>query len=131
VSKYFLLKFNHGVEIGANLAYLGHYRRTQDQKVFDIAIEEFQHRETLKMVLQTYGLKPSLIWNGIFQGIGTSIFWLCQISPIWSLDLVARLMEKFAIFNYKALADLFPEHRDLFLKMSKAEEEHEAYFSGH
>ena len=31
--KHFLLKFNHGVEIGAYLAYIGHFKRTNEARM--------------------------------------------------------------------------------------------------
>jgi rubrerythrin len=126
--KHFLLKFNHGVEIGARLAYLGHYDRVGHEKIKSIAYDELRHKLQLEDVLKHFGEEANPIIDAIFWTIGHTIKWLCRYCPRWSLDLVARSMEMFAIFNYTKLADLYPEWKVTFLHMANAEKDHEEYF---
>jgi rubrerythrin len=126
--KYFTLKFNYAVEIGARLAYLGHFKRTYDPAILKIADEEEDHRLVLESVLRFYGQKPSKILNKIFWAIGTTVGLACKIFPIWSLNLVARSMEVFAVFSYERLAKAHPKFDRLFSKMALAEKRHETYF---
>lgn len=126
--KHFLLKFNHGVEIGANLAYLGHYRRTLDQKVLDIAQDEVEHMKILENILSSYGEKNSAIIDCLFSIVGYSIYWACQISPKFALNFVASSMEIFAIGNYGYLSIVYPDLSATFQEMAKKEFEHRKYF---
>lgn len=126
--KHFLLKFNHGVEIGARLAYLGHYERTKLEKIKSIAYDELIHKNQLVMVLKHYNEEPNPIIDAIFWSIGNIIGWLCKYCPKWSLNLVARSMELFAIFNYRKLADQYPVWQMTFLRMAISEKDHEEYF---
>lgn len=128
ITKHFVLKFNHGVEIGANLAYIGHWNRTKDEKIFNIAIDEEKHQIHLEDILKNFNETPSKIIDVIFSFIGQVIMVLCAICPIWSLNLVARTMEMFAIYNYGKLALKYPEYKELFLEMQKTEELHKEYF---
>lgn len=127
--KHFLLKFNHGVEIGAELAYRGHYERTKDPEIKKIADEEVEHRENLETVLESLGHKPSKIIDSVFTGLGWFIRLSCRVFPIWSLDWVARAMETFAIDNYLKLASKYRQHSILFVRMANAETRHGYYFS--
>lgn len=125
---HFVLKFNHGVEIGAHLAYMGHYRATGDRNVYDIAQEETLHKMTIESILDRYGQKPSKLIDSMFTLIGNVIYWLCQISPNSLLNFVARSLELFAVFSYKKLAIKYPVYRELFNNMAKTELVHEEYF---
>lgn len=126
--KHFLLKFNHGVEIGARLAYLGHYDATGDRKIKKIASEEFEHREVLRQILAYYGETPSRIINFLFTFVGSTIGNLCLFCPFFMLDFVARTMETFAVINYSYLATLYPDYSSTFREMAKTELAHETYF---
>lgn len=126
--KHFLLKFNHGVEIGAFNAYIGHARRTGNPKIFSIARDELYHREGLKFMLNELGDSPSKVIDFAFLAIGKTIGFCCKFFPLWSLNLVARTMELFAIFNYEKLALKYPQYSDSFLKMVENERDHEEYF---
>lgn len=126
--KHFLLKFNHGVEIGANLAYIGHWQRTNDKKIYSICIDEVQHQLHLESILEDFDEVPSRVIDFIFRAIGHSIMFLCAFCPIWSLNLVARSMEIFAVYNYSKLAKKYPKYETLFLEMAKTEQEHKEYF---
>lgn len=127
--KHFLIKFNHGVEIGARLAYLGHYKRTKNPRILEIANDELRHRETLEYILVMDYEKPSIIIDGFFTVVGNGIRIACAIAPNWSLDFIARTMELFAVFNYRKLARQYPHIRDIFTEMADKEEEHERFFS--
>lgn len=127
--RFWLLRFNHGVEIGARLAYLGHYTRTGDKEILGIANEELEHRETLVDIMSYYDIKSSGVIDGFFKIIGGMIQKLCGIAPLWSLDWIARLMEAFAVFNYFKLSQLFPRYRNQLWMMAQAEKRHQLYFS--
>lgn len=125
---HFMLKFNHGVEIGARLAYLGHFKRTGESGIYTIIQEEAQHRETLETILRHHGETSSKVIDRIFTVVGSTIGYLCKFMPIFSLDYVARTMETFAVFNYGYLAVKYPMYRSHFIEMGEAENRHEEYF---
>ncbi len=126
--KHFLIKFNHGVEIGARLAYLGHYRRTKTGKILSIATDELHHRVMLISMLKNLGEEPSWAIDMFFSIVGGLIGWACRFMPIWSLDRVARLMELFAIFSYDRLKLKYPLWKNSWDNAIKSEKGHEEYF---
>lgn len=125
---HFLLKFNYGVEIGAKLAYLGHYAATGDKNILNISNEEQAHKDELYKILTGYDEAPSPFINIFFFLVGSSIRYACLISPKSLLNFVAQSMEIFAIFSYKKLAKKYPEFSLTFLEMSEAEDRHRIYF---
>jgi hypothetical protein len=127
--KHFLLKFNHGVEIGAYLAYIGHYRRTLDVRVQAIAQDEIEHRSELVAFLKYYGECPNPVIDFCFTVVGTIIQKACHFSPRFALNFVARSMELFAVFNYDHLATIYPEFEYSFRHMSATEKRHATYFN--
>jgi hypothetical protein len=127
--KHVLLQFNYGVEIGARLAYLGHFRATGDINVLDIAEDEFHHRCQLRAILAGYGKKPSRLINSCFYLIGKIVQVLCPFTPEFLLNYVATCLEIFAIFSYTRLAKVFPEHAVTLNEMAATEERHRQYFS--
>lgn len=127
--RHVFLRFNYGVEIGARLAYLGHYRATGDYNVLMIANEEERHGAKVAEILSFYNRQPTAIFNVPFTVIGHSIYWLCQVSPKSMLDSVAKMMEMFAIFNYTQLSKLYPDWKTTFLLMAEAEDKHKTYFT--
>lgn len=126
--KHFLLKFNYGVELGAFLAYSGHYERTKEQKIQEIAAKELEHMAILGRMIEELAEEPSWVVLSFFGAIGGLIKSLCRYCPIWSLDLVARIMEAFAVFNYKKLAKIYPAWYNTFTQMAEEEEAHEQHF---
>jgi rubrerythrin len=127
---HFMLKFNHGVEIGAYWAYIGHYERTGDPEIFRIAMEEEKHRRKLQRTLEYFGDRPNDTVNQAFMKIGLVIRFLCKYSPLFMLNFVACSMELFAIFSYRRLAKKYPYFRSMFTEMAEAEERHARYFGG-
>ena len=128
--KHFLLKFNHGLEIGALLAYLGHYLRTKDDNVWRIAVDELVHMKKIEDVLREFDEKPSKVIDSVFRVIGKTIQVLCKVCPLWSLNFIARSMELFAVFNYEKLALVYLGHYDRFMDIALSEESHGRYFKG-
>lgn len=126
--KHFMLKFNHGVEIGAYLAYIGHASRTNCSWVRAIALDELNHRSELRRILQELGENPNPVIDKCFNMIGNSIMFMCKFCPLWSLNFIARTMEMFAIMNYKKLAISYPKYKSEFISMAKAEMNHELFF---
>lgn len=50
---HFMLKFNHGVEIGARLAYIGHFKRTGEaetrhEEYFRLGPVQYQNLQNLR-----------------------------------------------------------------------------------
>ena len=65
-----MIKFNYGVELGAYLAYLGHYNRTGNIDVLFIAWDEHEHRKKLGEILDSLEERPSkLIDFGFPTGV--------------------------------------------------------------
>lgn len=126
--KHILLKFNHGVEIGAYKAYIGHWYRTRDLEIARIANDEIEHREDVRQMLDKLDELPSPAIDGFFNVVGDAIQFSCKFCPLWSLDLVARVMEAFAIFNYRRLAKLYPQFSDKLNYMAGTEDKHAVYF---
>lgn len=126
--KHFLIKYNYGVEIGARLAYLGHYARTSNPDILAIAEDELAHRNTLQGILEALNEQPNKYINAGFTFVGTTIGRLCSIAPIWMLNGIAELMEMFAVINYTLLKKLYPEYGDVFQDMADTEKRHAVYF---
>jgi hypothetical protein len=126
--KQFGLKFNHGVEIGAYHAYIGHWRRTKDTKVLLIAMDEMAHKHKIEAMLESYGESPSRIIDFIFFNIGKTVGLFCKFSPIFMLDFVARTLEQFAFISYDYLAQKNLDFQVELCKMADKELEHEQYF---
>jgi rubrerythrin len=128
--KFLLLRFQYAVEIGAYLAYVGHYEKSKDSVIRRIKHEELRHMIQIKRVLKTCGgRKPWIAFNLVFLIIGNIIRVLCKITPLVILDGVAQLMEVFNIISYDYFAREFPYFRPMFKKMSEQESQHEIYFS--
>lgn len=128
-STHILLRFNYAVEIGAYLAYKGHYKRTNDLSIRYIAREELKHRCLLRRILKDHKKQPFFLFNWIFKVIGSTIGMLCQISPVFLLDYVAEIMEMFAIVNYEKLIEIYPEYTLTFREIIRSEENHRKFFS--
>lgn len=126
--KHFLIKFNHGVEIGAFYAYLGHYKRTKDLQLLNIINDERVHKETLKLILETENDYPSVFIDVPFYLVGNVIGFLCKVAPVSWLDFIASTMEIFAVFSYNKLAIKYPKYKDIFTMMSQVEDKHKLYF---
>lgn len=123
-----MLQFTHGVEIGAHQAYLGHFARTGDLKVKDIANDEMLHQKQIRYMLAICKSKTNPLFDIPFFVIGRTVSLLCRISPRFMLNIIANLMEKFAVFSYNQLAERFPDFRETLLEMAATELEHEEYF---
>lgn len=127
--KLLMLKFTYGVEVGAHLAYLGHYTRTKDLKVLSIAYDEDLHKKQIAIILRNHKTKPSLLINSVFFIIGNIVRYLCYISPKFLLNKVATTLELFAVFSYKELAKRFPDYKKVLEEMEETEQAHANYFT--
>ena len=130
--KYFrhiLLRFTHAVEIGAYLAYTGHFKRTGEAGIYKIMTEEKEHREMIVTILTHHNREPFILFDLFFFIVGTTIQQLCRIAPVRCLDFVARIMEMFAVVSYNALAQLYPNYSNTFHQMADTEGRHESYFA--
>lgn len=123
-----LLQFNHGVEIGAYLAYKGHYTRTKDINIKRISRDELHHKLMIKWVLRNYNKTTSRIIDSIFKIIGLIILHLCKVSPKFLLNMVAKSLEIFAVFSYNYISTLLPNFKTELIEMSLKEDEHKKYF---
>ena len=79
-------------------------------------------------MLRYHGTKSNKIIDKVFWFIGTSVGLACKVFPLWSLNLVARSLEMFAVFSYERLAIRYPEFESIFLKMARSEKRHELFF---
>lgn len=122
------LKFCYAVEIGAYLAYKGHYAKSKDPYIKTIMGNELSHMINVKTILASYSSKPLWIFNLFFLLLGHTIRLLCKVSPVSLLDYVAQVMEVFNVVNYKYLANKFPSYSCLLLRMSTNEKYHNVYF---
>ena len=123
-----LLKLSYAIEIGAYLAYIGHYKRSNDFRVKCIALEELRHMIMIRDILQDHNTTPSKFFNSVFFVIGMIIKHLCRITPKRLLNLVAGVLEIFNVVNYNYLGRKFPDHYYEFTEMAECEYEHEVYF---
>lgn len=117
------------MEIGAQLAYEGHYKVTKDKHVKKISEDEIRHQMILLDMLRERKSSPNHLLNLLFIIIGNIIKELCSYFPKFMLNKVANIMELFNIFSYSQMAKIFPEYRETFLEMQKNEEEHSKYFA--
>jgi rubrerythrin len=127
--KFIFLRFCYGVEIGAYLAYVGHYEASGDRFIKSIKRDELRHMVMIKRVLAAHGRKPSLLFNIPFLIIGNIIRLTCKITPLVLLDGVAQIMEVFNIISYDIMAKSFPKYKQLFNEMEQNEKDHEIYLS--
>lgn len=124
----FLLKLAYAIEIGAYLAYVGHYHKSRNLKVKLIAMEELRHMIYLKQILLDFNTYPSFCLSLGFFAIGSVIRHLCKITPLRLLNLVAGSLEILNVINYNYLSKLFPGYESTFAEMAAAEKNHEEYF---
>ena len=126
--KWMKLKFTYSVELGASLAYKGHFKRTGDCNIRAIVQDELDHRSFLGCLLFENGQEPNMIVDAIFRAIGNMVSVLCIVSPLFLLNKIAYLLEIFAIYSYYDLAKEFPVYETQFLEMAMTEERHRDYF---
>jgi len=123
-----MLKLFYAIEIGAYLAYKGHYEASGNVEIRRISKEELKHMILLKNILDMYGETPNIILNVIFLVIGYNIRLLCKIIPKFLLNRVAESLEVINVINYEYAAKQFPIFKDTFIEMQENEKEHEMYF---
>ena len=126
--KLLLLKLSYAIEIGAYLAYTGHYKVTNDKEIRRIAREELRHMVMIKRILASYNTTPNKLFNLKFLAVGNTIKYSCYILPKWFLNWGAGLLEILNVVNYNHMAKMFPEFEKEFKEMQRNEEEHEQYF---
>ena len=126
----FLLKYMRAVELGAFCAYHGHFKRTKDKMIFSIALDELDHADILRIILNAYESKPSKIMDNSISFVGKTIGSLCKVCPLWSLNLVASLLEKINVINYGTVSKLCSneKHKFIFNHLLETEKEHDEYF---
>tara|TARA_R110000868_G_C10973188_1_gene771501 strand:- start:43477 stop:43890 length:414 start_codon:yes stop_codon:yes gene_type:complete len=122
------LQINHGIEIGAALAYSGHYKALKDPEVKKIALEELDHMRHLDVMLAYYDTRHCTVIDFTFLIIGIIVSKLCLIAPEFLLTKVALSLEIFAMWSYKKLADRYPDHYNILLHMHDTELKHKEYF---
>lgn len=124
------LKLAYAIEIGAYLAYTGHYKRSKKKDVLSVARDELIHMIVLKRILAKHNDSPSRVFNMMFLVIGHFIKLACAICPIELLDRIAGIMEVFNVGNYHKLAFEFPKYARVLHNMAFCEYRHELYFKG-
>lgn len=132
------MKAAHAIEVGASLAYYGHYRSLpQDSSerlnVFLIMKDEIKHRKTLYCQLAEMGECTNPVLDGAFWLIGSSISLACHLMgrdlAMWG----ARIMEKLGTVCYLELSRTARDLGETALEgmlvdMFAAEKRHEEYF---
>lgn len=127
----------HAGELGAALAYGGHWRslRHPDEiaDVQRIEREELQHRTRVREMLDELGVAPESWRERLMFAIGTSISLLCRVGG-WFIPMYgAGAFEKGNVREYEdaarfaVLAGMEPIVADL-LHMAEVEWDHEQYF---
>lgn len=125
-----LLKCCYAIEIGAHLAYVGHYKVTDDKEIRRISNEELRHMVMISAVLSAYGTVPNRLMNTVMYCVGKSVQLACRVTPKAGLALVAGMLEKMNIVSYRYMAEKFPRFEHEFIEMQRNEAEHEQYFLG-
>lgn len=126
----FPLQLNHGIEIGAALAYKGHYERTKDIMIKHIMIDELYHQIELLIILKHYKSRPCKIINSIFFIIGHIIKYLCKFNNERLMNKIAQFLEVFAVWSYSKLSHRYKSARVVLERMGRKELKHENYFKG-
>jgi rubrerythrin len=134
-----LLQLAYSAEMGAALAYRGHWRSLpqgeEQNHIQQIEAEEWEHRRLIGEILHQLGSKPRRWLEVKFFVIGTFLRFLCHLLG-WFLPMygAGRLESQ----NYReylqaasyALECKQREFINCFLSMAEVEWEHEHYFRG-
>ena len=132
-----ILRGAHGGELGAALAYDGHWRslRNPDEiaEVHQIALDELEHRARVREMLAELGVEPDPWRERLMFAIGTMIGWLCRVGG-WFIPMYgAGRLESGNVREYEDAArfaavsgcgHFVPD----LLHMAEVEWDHEHYF---
>jgi len=132
-----VLQMAYSGELAAANAYRGHWisvRDAQEKKdIFQIEIEELQHRQDVGMMLDSLGAKPLFRREILMNMIGRGIGFLCLIGG-WFIPMYgAGKIEASNIQEYERAAQYahIAKHLDWvdpLLEMAELEWDHEQYF---
>ena len=134
-----MLQKARAAELGAFLAYEGHWKSLSDQEereaIRTIQRDELEHFTVVSKMLTHLGGKPSWALDAVFTVIGNTLSFLCKYTG-WLLPMKGALIfEKIGVNNYYemievALREGHPELCITFTQLLAREEEHQLYFKG-
>jgi hypothetical protein len=132
-----LLQMAYSAEMGAALAYRGHWhslaKTTERAEVRHIEAEEWLHRREIGTLLRDLAVHPRLAYEVKFFLIGTVLRWLCRLAGwFWPMYGAGRLERR----NYREYAQAADfafdcgqiDYVNCLLSMAETEWDHECYF---
>ncbi|MBN9387287.1 MAG: hypothetical protein J0I20_04480 [Chloroflexi bacterium] len=134
-----LLQLAYSAEMGAALAYRGHWHSLADPveraEVRHIEAEEWLHRREVATLLRDLAAHPRLWYEIKFFIIGTVLSWLCHLAG-WFIPMYgAGRLERRNYREYVQAAAFACEcghldYTNCLLGMAETEWDHENYFRG-
>jgi demethoxyubiquinone hydroxylase (CLK1/Coq7/Cat5 family) len=134
-----LLRKAYSGELGAALAYNGHWRSLKDPReiaeIKQIEQDELEHRKLIGEMLEELGSGPKFFTDKMIWILGNGLKYLCFIAGYHLPMAVAAWLEARNVVEYKDAARLalkaqLPQYIKDLNEMSQAEHEHELYFQG-
>jgi len=132
-----LLRKAYSGELGAALAYNGHWRSLKDPvevlEIQKIEQDEWAHRKRIGEMLSEMGSGPKRFKDSCILILGNGLKYLCFVSG-WYLPMyVAGWLEARNVVEYEVAANLakeagYPQYTGDLKEMAEAEREHELYF---
>lgn len=134
-----LLQLAYSAEMGAALAYRGHWRSlakpTEQAEIRHIEAEEWLHRREVGTLLRDLAVHPRLTYEIKFFLVGTVLSGLCHLAGwFWPMYGAGRLESR----NYREYAQAAAfaldcgqnDYVNCLLGMAETEWDHECYFRG-
>ena len=132
-----LLKKAYSAERAAAFAYVGHAGSLQDNeeraKVRQIEIDEWNHREEVRKILETYDIPVSKWYELKFFLIGKVIGFSCYVIGRFMPYFFAGKLESGNVCEYFVMMQYFQslgirDHDEVLYEMGVKEKEHEIHF---
>lgn len=132
-----LLQKAYSGELAAALAYRGHWKSVKDEadrsRIRQIESEEWHHRDNVREMLSTLGVKPLRIREARAYLVGRLLGFLCGLTGAFAPLYAAGRLESRNIVEYENAAQFaiesgHSEFLECLLKMAEVEWEHEHYF---
>ncbi len=132
-----LIQLAYSAERAAAFAYQGHARSVKDpiqkESIAKIEADEWQHRDHLKRMMKSLGLRPSPWLEARFYVIGKAISWSCLMIGYFMPMYFAGRLESGNVNEYIKMAELaqgtaLAGEMPCMLEMARVEKEHEIYF---
>jgi demethoxyubiquinone hydroxylase (CLK1/Coq7/Cat5 family) len=133
-----ILRAAHSGELGAALAYRGHWKSLSDiterDSVRKIEADEWAHREQVRELLVTLGERPSYPRDGLFWCVGRLFGFLCGMGGRYLPMYFAGLIEYMNVDQYSRASRLalglgMDSIARTLAAISAAEKAHADYFA--